>query len=184
MQTNRSNPGALLGGTLLIAFGLLSLTIRLLRDVDWALVWPFIVLGLGALFFVAMLAGGKQYAVLAIPGSFTAGIGLMLLLLNITDHWESLSYFWTLIILFIGAGIYIMGLHASDEKQRQAGAGVMKAGVVLFLIFGTFFEMIFSSFNQIFFPVLLIVLGSYLVLKRGLRRSKSHNPSDSFPPVH
>ena len=105
MQTNRSNAGALAGGTLLIVFGLLSLAMRFLRNVDWGFLWPFIVIGFGALFFVAMLAGGKQFAALAIPGSFISGIGLMLLFQNITGHWESMSYFWTLIIMFLGVGI-------------------------------------------------------------------------------
>lgn len=166
MQTNRANPGALLGGTLLIAFGLLSLAIRFLRYVDWGLLWPFIIIGFGALFFLAMLAGGKQFAALAIPGSFISGIGLVLLFQNLTGHWELMSYFWTLIILFIGVGIYTMGLYAGDENQKLNGVRVMKAGFVLFLLFGTFFEMIFSSFNHIFFPVLLIALGAYTVLKR------------------
>ncbi len=184
MQTNHANTGTLVGGTLLIAFGLLSLAMRFLRVVDWAFLWPLFVMGFGALFFVAMLAGGKQFAALAIPGSFISGMGLTLLFQNITGHWELMSYFWTLIILFIGVGIYAMGLYAGDEKQKQAGAGVMKAGFVLFLIFGTFFEMIFSSFNQIFFPVLLIALGTYIVLKRaGLFGGGTKNPSDSYRPV-
>ena len=181
MQTNRSNTSALVGGTLLIAFGLLSLAMRFLRNVDWGFLWPFIVIGFGGLFFMAMLAGGKPFAVLAVPGSFIAGIGLMLLFLNVTDHWESISYFWTLIIIFLGVGIYIMGSYDGDANQKEAGVRVMKAGLVLFLIFGTFFEMIFSSFNQIFFPVLLIALGAYIVLKRtGLFGGVNKHPSDSL----
>ena len=184
MLSNRSSPGSLVGGILLIAFGLLSLSLRLLRFVDWEILWPFIVIGFGALFFVTMLAGGKQFAVLAIPGTFMSGVGLMLLFLNITDHWESLSYFWTLIIVSLGAGIYIMGSYDGDANQKLSGVRVMKVGFVLFLIFGTFFEMIFSSFNQIFFPVLLIALGAYIVLKRaGLFGGGTKNPSDSYRPV-
>ena len=184
MQTNRSNAGALAGGILLIVFGLLSLAMRFLRNVDWGFLWPFIVIGFGALFFVAMLAGGKQFAALAIPGSFICGIGLMLLFQNITGHWELMSYFWTLIIMFLGVGIYMMGSYDGDANQKEAGVRVMKAGLVLFLIFGTFFEMIFSSFNQIFFPVLLIALGAYIVLKRaGLFGGVNKHPSDSLPHV-
>ena len=184
MQTNRSNAGALAGGALLIVFGLLSLAMRFLRNVDWGFLWPFIVIGFGTLFFLAMFAGGKPFATLAIPGSFISGIGLMLLFQNITGHWESMSYLWTLIIMFIGVGIYMMGLYAADENQKQSGVRAMKAGLVLFLIFGTFFEMIFSSFNQILFPLLLIALGAYIVFKRaGLFGSENKHPSDSLPPV-
>ncbi|HLE91153.1 MAG TPA: hypothetical protein VI753_08390, partial [Anaerolineales bacterium] len=137
-------------------------------------------------FFVLMFTGGKQAAAFAIPGSIVGGIGLVLLFQNITNHWESMSYFWTLIILSVGAGIYIMGLYGGDIKQKQSGLRVMKVGFILFIIFGAFFEMIFSSFNNILFPVLLILLGAYLVLSRsglfgGRKNDESANPP--IPPV-
>jgi len=182
MQTNRSNAGALVGGTLLITFGLLALASQIFRTVDWGFLWPFTVIGFGALFFVAMFASGKQAAALAIPGSIVGGIGLVLLFQNITGHWESMSYFWTLIILFVGIGIYIMGWYASDANQKQSGLRLMKVGFVLFVIFGAFFEMIFSSFSNIVFPVLLIFLGAYLVLSRsGLFRAKKIDESSNTP---
>ena len=108
MQNHRSNTGALVGGTLLIAFGLFSLAGNVFRGFNWGFLWPFLVIGVGVLFFVAMFAGGKQVAGLAIPGTIVSGIGLVLLFQNITKHWESMSYFWTLIILFVGIGIYII----------------------------------------------------------------------------
>ena len=186
MQTNRSNAGALVGGAIMIVFGLLALACQVFRSVDWGFLWPFTVIGFGALFFVGMFAGGKQTAGLAIPGSIIGGIGLVLLYQNITNHWESMSYFWTLIIMFVGAGIYIMGWYGGDANQRQAGVRVMKIGFVLFVIFGAFFEMIFSSFGNVLFPVLLILLGAYLVLARsGLLRGKKDETSsgESLPPA-
>lgn len=185
MQTNRSNTGALVGGTLLIAFGLLSLASEVFRGFNWGFLWPFIVIGVGALFFVAMFAGGKQAAGFAIPGTIVSGIGLVLLFQNITKHWESMSYFWTLIILFVGVGIYIMGVYSNDPGQKKSGAGVMKVGLILFIVFGSFFEMIFSSISNLIFPILLILLGAYLVLNRSglLGKHKEDTSSDSLPPV-
>jgi hypothetical protein len=166
MNTNRSNAGALIGGALLIAFGLLSLAGQFIRGVDWGQLWPFIIIGIGALFFVAMFAGGKSAAGFAMPGSIVGGIGLVLLVQNITRHWESMAYFWTLIIMFVGVGIFIMGWYGENEGQRKSGAGVMKVGFILFIIFGAFFESIFSSFSNMIFPILLILLGGYLVISR------------------
>ena len=186
MQTNRSNIGTLIAGTILILFGLMALAGQVFRSIDWGFLWPFAVIGFGALFFVAMLSGGKQAAGFAIPGSIITGIGLVLLFQNITGHWESMSYFWTLIIMFVGFGIYIMGRQTGDEKQKQSGFGVMKVGFILFIIFGAFFEMIFSSFSDTLFPILLILLGAYLVLSRsGLFRTKKVEEShtDSIPPA-
>lgn len=185
MQTNRSNVGALIGGAVMIAFGLLALAGQAFRNVNWGFLWPFIVIAIGALFFVAMYAGGKQTAAFAIPGSIVGGIGLVLLFQNITHHWESMSYFWTLIIVFVGTGIYIMGWYSGDEGQKQSGMRVIKIGAILFIIFGAFFEMIFSSLNNMIFPILLILLGAYLILGRsGLFSGKKDDSSvDSVPPT-
>jgi hypothetical protein len=184
MQTNRSNVGALIGGALLIGFGLLSLVSRVFVNLDWGFLWPFIIIGLGALFFIAMFAIGKGGAAFAIPGSIVGGIGLVLLFQNITRHWESMSYFWTLIILFVGLGIYIMGWYGEDDNQRRSGAKLMRVGFILFVIFGAFFEMIFSSFNSLIFPILLILLGLYLVLARsGLFRKNEGSNDNPVPPA-
>ena len=186
MQTNRSNAGALIGGAILIAFGLLALAGQVFRGVDWGFLWPFIIIAIGAMFFVGMFAGGKQTAGLAVPGSIIGGIGLVLLFENITGHWESMSYFWTLIIIFVGAGIYIMGSYSGDVGQKKSGMGVMKVGLILFIIFGAFFELIFSSFNNMLFPILLILLGAYLILSRSglISKKKDDSPTDSIPPAN
>lgn len=186
MQTNRSNAGSLVAGAILIVFGLLSLARRAFPIVDWGDVWPVAIIGFGALFFLAMVAGGKQAAAFAIPGSIISGIGLVLLFQNITGHWESMSYFWALIILFVGMGIYIMGWYGGDANQRRSGFGVMKVGFILFIIFGAFFELIFSSFGNLVFPVLLILLGLYLVLNRsGMFSAKKieEHPDNPIPPA-
>jgi hypothetical protein len=184
MNTNRSNIGALVGGAILIAFGLLSLASQFFSFLNWGFLWPFIVIAIGALLFAAMFAGGKQAAGFAVPATIVGGIGLILLFQNITRHWESMSYFWTLIILLVGTGIYIMGSYGGDENHKRSGLKLIKVGGILFIIFGAFFEMIFSSFSNIAFPVLLIALGAYLVLARSglLNRKKNDSPSDDMLP--
>lgn len=195
MQTNRSNVGTLIAGTILIIFGLLSLVPRVFTMIDWGFLWPFLVIGFGALFFIVMITGGKQAAPFAIPASIISGIGLILLFQNITGHWESMSYFWTLIIMFVGMGIYLMGRYGGDENQKRSGFRVMKIGFILFIIFGLFFEILFSSYNSLILPLLLIVLGAYLIITRsGLFRrdtaplneptTQADEPSDhSIPPA-
>jgi len=182
MQTNRHNVGALIAGAILIGVGLLSLVSRVFSNLDWGFLWPFAIIGFGALFFIAMFAAGKNGAGFAVPGTIISGIGLVLLFQNITQHWESMSYFWTLIVLFVGLGIYIMGWYGEDASQKKSGAGVMKVGFILFIIFGTIFETIFSSSTNVIFPILLILLGIYLVLARsGL--FKKHETSTTDNPI-
>jgi hypothetical protein len=189
MQTNRSNAGTLIAGAILIGFGLLALARNFLPSFDWGALWPVAIIGFGALFFVAMVVGGRQAAAFAIPGSIISGIGLILLFQSITDHWESMSYFWALILMFVGLGIYIMGWYGGDVNQKRSGFGVMKVGFILFIIFGAFFEiLVFSSFNNMIFPVLIILLGVYLILSRsglfGRNRSRiDESSNDSIPPA-
>jgi uncharacterized membrane protein YoaK (UPF0700 family) len=79
-----------------------------------------------------------------------------------------------------------MGWYGGDETQKHSGLRVMKIGFILFIIFGAFFEMIFSSFSNILFPLLLILLGAYLVVSRSglLGAKKTVIPSDnSIPPA-
>lgn len=181
-MSSQRNVGSLVGGALLIIFGMLALLGQFFRNLNfWDTFWPFIIIGVGILFFVGMLAGGRSVSGLAIPGTIITTIGLMLFYQNITNHWESWSYGWTVILMSVGLGIFIMGLWGQSVTQRTAGLRVLRIGLIMFFIFGAFFELIFTSgmsfgLRSIIFPVALILLGLYLVFMRsGLLpgRSKS-----------
>jgi hypothetical protein len=186
MENKSRRAGSLVAGSVLVVFGALALVAELTKSFSfWSTFWPFILVGIGVIFFVGMFAGGKSTAGLAIPGAVFVGIGLMMFIQNLTSHWESWSYAWTVIIMFVGVGITIMGMWARDEHQRRAGLRVLNIGVVMFVIFGAFFEMMFNNapYAQIFFPIALIALGGYLVVVRsgmlGHRESEVPAPTTS-----
>jgi hypothetical protein len=170
MDNKHRNTGSLVGGAILIGLGLLALVSEIFGGLDfWGTFWPFIIIGIGGLFFAGMILGGRSAAPLAIPGSIISVIGLMLFVQNLTDHFESWAYGWTVIVFSVGLGIYIMGVWGEDAGQRRGGTGVMRVGAIMFIIFGVFFEgLIFGSFafSGYIFPLALILLGLYLVLKR------------------
>lgn len=178
MTTQRSTIGPLIGGVLLIVFGAFALIGQWLPGEFWGNFWPLSIIGVGALFFIAALVGrgttnvggvpAKDTAALAIPGSIITTVGLILWLQNIFGHYQSWSYAWAAIILAVGFGIFVMGWLQTDEHRRTEGLRVMKAGFVLLLIFGAFFEMVFRSFvgAQYLFPIALILLGAYLLISR------------------
>ena len=182
-MSNKRISGSLIGGIILIALGLLSLFGQIFRGFPFlTYLWPFIIIGFGGLFFVGMLAGGKSLAGLAIPGAIISGLGLMMFIQNLTGYWQSWAYSWTVILVLVGLGIFIMGLYTEDTHQRQAGMRVMKVGAILFIIFGGFFELIFNAFRsygvqQYVFPVLLVALGVYLVVVRSGLLSSRHADS-------
>jgi len=171
-MSSQRNTGSLVGGSLLIIFGVLALLGKIFQNYDfWGTFWPIFIIGVGILFFVGMFAGGRSVSGLAIPGTIITTIGLMLFYQNITNHWESWSYGWTVILMSVGLGIFIMGLYGQNESQRSAGLGVLRIGLIMFIIFGAFFELIFTSgmpfgLRSIIFPVGLILLGVYLILMR------------------
>jgi peptidoglycan/LPS O-acetylase OafA/YrhL len=188
MKTERSN-AALVGGSLLIGFGLLALASQLFRDsLNWSLLWPFSVILIGVLFFAGMFLGGRSVSGLAIPGAIITGIGLMLLYQSLTSHWESWAYAWTLILLLVGVGIYIAGAYGRSDRQKRSGLKLMELGFILFVIFGAFFEGLFSAegglgFRSLLFPVLLILLGVYLILRRqGVLGSRGKSDAASVTP--
>ena len=186
-MSSQRNTGSLVGGSLLIIFGMLALLGKLFQNFNfWNTFWPFIIIGVGLLFFVGMFAGGKSVSGLAIPGSIVTTIGLMLFYQNITNHWESWSYGWTVILVAVGVGIFIMGAWGQNESQRAAGLRVLRIGLIMFIIFGAFFELVFTAgrpfgLRSIVFPVALILLGLYLVLTRsGLLPGRSENTTSEF----
>ena len=69
MMTRRYNSGGFIGGGILVGLGLLFLLAQLFNFSAWGLLWPLFVIGIGGLFFIGMLSGGKAAAPLAIPGS-------------------------------------------------------------------------------------------------------------------
>jgi hypothetical protein len=185
-MSSKRNIGSLVGGSLLIFFGILALVGKVFQTFNfWEILWPFFIIGIGALFFVGMFAGGRSVSGLAIPGSIITTIGLMLFYQNITDHWESWAYGWTVILMSVGLGIFIMGKYGQNESQRSAGLRVLRLGLIMFVIFGAFFELIFTSgmsfgLRSIIFPAGLILLGLYLVLSRsGLFPGRSEETSSA-----
>jgi hypothetical protein len=185
-MSSQRNVGSLVGGALLIIFGALALLGQLFRNLGfWETFWPFIIIGFGALFFVGMFAGGRSVSGLAIPGSIITSIGLMLFYQNITNHWESWAYSWTVILMSVGVGIFIMGAWGQNADQRTAGLRVLRIGAIMFIIFGAFFELIFTAgrpfgLRSIIFPAGLILIGVYLILSRsGLFSGRSEDAAIS-----
>ena len=190
MITQRQNAGGLVGGAILIGLGALLLLGQFFGFRGFEYLWPLFIVGMGAVFFVGMVAGGKATAPLAIPGSILTTVGLLALFQNFTGHWETWSYAWTAIIIAVGIGIYIMGAWSGHPDQRQAGLRLAGIGFVLLIVFGSFFElMLFGrrgpAWRQAVLPVLLILLGLYVLFRRSLPRSLGgetpSNPSDTRP---
>jgi hypothetical protein len=159
-------------GILLLVFGVILLVGQFIGRGFWSLFWPFIILAVGAAFFAGMRAGGPRLSGLAIPGSVVSMIGLILLVQNTFHQWQTWSYAWALIIVAVGTGLIIHANFSGIEGPRRAGLYLIRLGLILFLAFGVFFELLFFLIGNhygsaIFWSVALIAVGVYIIFSRG-----------------
>ena len=174
MSENRNRSNLILG-VILIAAGLLFLLGRLFDLSGWDTLWPFVIILFGAAFFAGMVLGGRQTGALAIPGSIIITVGLILLVQNWFDLYETWAYAWALIVAAVGVGIAINGAWSGDENTKRSGLRVARQGLLLFVIFGAVFEFIFhftgvtARGGELFWPALLILAGILLLISRAYR---------------
>lgn len=185
MITQRQNAGGLVGGVILIGLGVFFLVGQYFSFRGFEFIWPLFVIGMGGVFFLGMLAGGKSLAALAIPGSILTTLGLLLLFQNLTGHWESWSYVWTILIMAVGIGLFIMGAWTGNREQRGAGLRVASLGLVLFAGFGSLFELLLfggidEPWRRAVAPALLILAGLILIVRRSglLPRGGGRTPAE------
>jgi hypothetical protein len=106
--------------------------------------WPFFVIlpGLGLL-GLGLAAAGRLGEVLATVGGVVTMAGLVLLVQSTTDRFETWAYAWTLVFL-VGAGIgrWLVGVVRGRGDLAASGGWLIAAGLVGFLGFAVFFEVV------------------------------------------
>jgi hypothetical protein len=170
--------GSLTFGILLILVGGWFLAVQFVDPlefwVDRFVDWPFWIIGPGLLFLVAAIVSGVSG--LAVPGSIITGVGCILYYQNYTGDWESWSYMWTLIIGFVGIGIFLMHLLDGNlSKALKEGGNTIVTSLILFLIFGSIFRAVFGQtpFLGNYWPLLLVAAGLWILVRPFLRRPKT-----------
>ena len=161
----------LVGGILLILLGATIFLVRIIPIPNyWSgffTGWPMILIGIGlGLFVLGLLFGTPD---MVVPASIVAGLGGIFLYQNSTQDWESWSYLWSLIPGFVGIGLILSGLikwRLKDEVRE--GFRLIIISAVLFSIFGAIFGRI-QALGQ-FWPVILIVLGLWIIISNTLKR--------------
>lgn len=154
-------------GVVLIAAGLLFISGQFLEIRVGRFIWPLFILVPGVwLFSLAFSDRVSNGEPLAVFGSMTTTLGLLLLYQSITGHWVSWAYAWALIApTSIGAGLWLYGARRSRADLVNSGKTVVTVGLIIFLFGAIFFEMLLgiSRIGAILIPVILILLGVYLL---------------------
>ncbi len=133
-QSNEARTG-LVGGAILVALGALFLAQELFSFDPGRYGWPLFIIGPGLLLFAGMVLGGRGAGDFAIPASIVTTVGLILFTQNLTGHFQSWAYAWTLVApTAVGLGLalygflYYIGVDPPDWNNAVKGAG----GVLFF----------------------------------------------------
>jgi hypothetical protein len=179
-MSDRNKPSIIIG-TLLIAFGVLIFLGEIFKSTIFQF-WPLFIIASGLMFFVAMFMAGKSTGYLAIPGSIITTVGLILFYQALTNRWETWAYAWALIPLSVGIGMWIFGKFSELPDLCSGGRHVINVGLVLFVVFGIFFELLIgisgaTRNNELLWPLALVALGIYLLFSRLIWKSDSSSGS-------
>ena len=157
-------------GVLLIVVGLLYLASRLVPGlnlvIDFSWPWSVVAVGVGLL-LLGLLIGVPE---MAIPASIVSGIGGILYYQNLTGNWASWAYAWALIPVFVGIGMILSALLGGRGGRAYLEATeTMGTGLVMFVIFGSFFNA-FNAGWTIYLPLVLILVGLYILIRNFIRK--------------
>ena len=133
--------------------------------IEWT--WPTLIIAAGVLFLVLGLLTSAPG--LAVPAAIVGGIGGLLYWQNATGNWDSWAYAWALIPGFVGVGVILEGLLSGRFREGLSGGGTLVLiSLVLFTIFASLFGS--SQVGGLFWPILLILLGLWILVRRLFRR--------------
>src|SRR4029450_11231948 len=138
--------------------------------------WPFFVIVPGlALLGVGLAASGRLGEVLATVGGLVTMAGLVLLVQNATDRFDTWAYAWTLVVL-VGPGIgrWLVGVVHGRGDLMGRGGWVIAGGLIAFGVLAVFFEVVIGIGGR---PVgsagryglaALLILGGVVLVRRVL----------------
>jgi hypothetical protein len=134
---------AALGG-LMVLLGLVVLLGQALDLKVGRVGWPVFVIvpGLGLL-GLGLASAGRLGEVLAMVGGVISVNGLVLLVQNATDRFDTWAYAWTLVVL-VGPGIgrWLVGVVRGRSDLAASGGWLIGVGLVGFLVLAVFFEVV------------------------------------------
>jgi hypothetical protein len=125
-------------------------------------------MGVGAVFL--LLAVFTRTGGLAVPGCIVGGIGAILYYQNLTGNWETWAFAWTLIPGFVGVGIALATLISPRENKDGLSASLVLISIslIMFFVFGG--AKFFGLGSIILWPVIIIALGLFLLIKGILKK--------------
>lgn len=154
---------------LLVGAGAAILLANLLHIHLIDFLWPGFIIGPGLLMlwpaYQSTPESRSSWSFLAIPGAMAVALGVLLFLMNLVDHFESMAYAWTLILAAGAQGYAYMKRFEENGQAAEKAYRFIRTMLLAFMGLATIFELfIFRSLGD-WWPVLLIGLGAYMYIK-------------------
>jgi len=151
-------------GLILILLGFLFLANNLnWVEFSWGTWWPYLVILAGFLFWVQWIFNRENYGVL-MPGTTLLIYGL-LFVYCVNNGWSNMEYLWPVFILGPGLGFFAMYLLGTREG-RLLTTSLILIGLSLVFFIGW-------DRSELFWPIILIIIGIILLFKARKRASFS-----------
>lgn len=159
----------------LIVTGLLLLSVNLLGIHLMDYLWPGFIVGIGVALawpsYKSTRDNQSKLSVLAVPGAMTIALGLLLFLMNLVDHYESMAYSWTLLLAAGAFGLRYTRRFDNTKANEDKLYRFIRTMILVFMGLAVFFELfVFQSLGA-WWPLLVIGLGLYMYFKN--KRSES-----------
>lgn len=155
---------------LVIAIGIVLLSANLFHFhlIDW--LWPGFVIAPGLILlwpaFNSTAARQSKLNFLAVPGAMVVTVGLLLFVMNLTNHFEAWAYSWPLVVASAAAGLMYIRRFDPDNGRSQSGHKFIRTMITLFGVLAVFFEIVvFENFTP-WLPLALIGYGVYMLLQQ------------------
>lgn len=167
------NPAGLIG-LLLVAVGVMALLGNLVDISLGRYLWPLWVITPGLLLMIPAVRMRPDHpeplAFLAIPGAGLLTVGLLMLVMSITNYWQSFAYAWALIPIGVLWGVGYARRYMRDDNTQRGLHEAMRVMGWIFLAFTAFFELfIYHQPLGQWWPVVVILVGVYLVARNWQR---------------
>ena len=134
--------------------------------------WPFLIILPGLALVGAAAFGDRSFAGQAVPGSMATMTGLILLVQNAFNLWDTWAYAWSLLIIASGVGMLLRGHRTDQPRMRASGRRTIEGGAITFVVFAAFFELVLNlshfdntDLSRFGLPVLLIGLGAIYLIR-------------------
>jgi hypothetical protein len=159
-------------GIVLICIGALYLVAQWVGFDVGHLGWPFLIILPGVALMGAAALADRSFAGLAVPGSMATMTGLILLVQNTFDVWDTWAYAWGLLIVASGIGMALQGYRTDQPRMRASGWRTAEGGAITFVVFAAFFELVLNlnhlasaDLSRFGLPLLLIGLGAIFLVR-------------------